>query len=122
MKTLLLFISFTSFAQSVDGNYDFNFRENRTPNGWSKVETIGKVFFNNNEVTITTNNRVEQLYVKSKQLFIKQDSFIYILVDDDYNECRFRIVVNDTLNTIDLYYYSDRIEEKYYRLKLVKCL
>ena len=109
MKTLLLFISFTSFSQSVEGTYDFSFRENRNINGWSKVESIGKVIFNNNEVTILTTNRVEQLYVKSKQLFIRQKSFLYTLVDNDYNECSFRILVNDTLNTIELYYYSDRI-------------
>lgn len=122
MKLLIMLISLTSFAQSVEGKYDFNFRENRTSTGWNKVYTIGKILFNKNEVTIITSNRVEQLYVKSKQLFIRQDTFLYTLVDSDYKECSFRIVVNDTLNTIDLYYYSDRIDEKYYRLKLVKSL
>jgi hypothetical protein len=122
MKILILLISFTSFSQSIQGSYEFKFRENRTPKGWDKVDVKGEVVFNGNEVTITTPNRIEQLYVKSKQLFIRQKSFLYTLVDNDYNECSFRIVVNDTLNTIELYYYSDRLEEKYYRLKLVKCL
>jgi len=122
MKILIMLISLTSFAQSVEGSYDFKFKENRTQTGWSKVDVPGNVLFNKNEVTITTPNRVEQLYVKSKQLFIRQDSFIYTLVDYEYRECSFRIVVNDTLNTIDLYYYSDRVDEKYYRLKLVKSL
>ena len=122
MKLLILFLSFTSFAQSIQGNYEFKFRENRTPKGWDKVETIGKVVFENNEVTIITPNKIEKLYVKSKQLFIRQKSFLYTLVDNNYKECRFRVVVIDTLNTIELYYYSDRVGEKYYRLNLVKCL
>lgn len=122
---LLLLVCSTAFSQSIIGNYEFQYRENRTPTGWDKVDTPGKVIFyedkNSRTVTIITSKRVELLYVKSRQLFIKADSFLYTLVDDDYKECSFRIVVNGTLNTLDLYYYSDRVEEKYYRLKLQKC-
>lgn len=122
MKLLVLLLCCISYSQGIEGNYEFDFRENRTAKGWNKIEMCGKIAFNNNEVIITTANKIEQLYVKSKQLFIRQKSFLYTLVDNDYNECSFRIVVNDTLNTIDLYYYSNRIEDKYYKLKLVKTL
>lgn len=122
MKLLMLLLCCISYSQGIEGNYEFDYRENRTPKGWDKIEMHGEIVFKNNEVTITTTNKIQELYVKSKQLFIRQKSFLYTLVDDNYNECSFRIVVNDTLNTIDLYYYSDRIDEKYYKLKLKKCL
>lgn len=122
MKLLVLLLCCISYSQGIEGNYEFDYRENRTPKGWDKIEMHGEIVFKNNEVTITTTNKAQELYVKSKQLFIRQKSFIYTLVDNNYNECSFRIVVNDTLNTIDLYYYSDRIDEKYYKLKLKKCL
>lgn len=122
---LLLLVCSTAFSQSIIGRYEFKYRENRTPTGWSKVDVKGEVVFYEDKktrtVTIITPKRVELLYVKSRQLFIRQDTFIYTLVDEDYKECSFRIVVNDTLDTIDLYYYSDRVEEKYYKLKLQKC-
>jgi len=122
---LLLLFSAISYGQSISGNYEFHYRENRTPNGWDKVETSGKVIFyedrETNTVTIITSDRKELLYVKSRQLFIKQGSFLYTLVDDDYRECSFRVVVKDTLNTLEFYYYSDRVGEKYYRLILMKC-
>lgn len=122
MKLLMLLLCCVTYSQGIEGNYEFDYRENRTPKGWDKIEMHGEIVFKNNEVTITTVNKTQELYVKSKQLFIRQKSFLYTLVDDNYNECSFRIVVNDTLNTIDLYYYSDRIDEKYYKLKLKKCL
>jgi hypothetical protein len=122
---LLLLVCSTAFSQNIVGSYEFQYRENRTPTGWSKVDVKGEVVFYEDKktrtVTIITPKRVELLYVKSRQLFIRQDTFIYTLVDEDYKECSFRIVVNDTLDTIDLYYYSDRVEEKYYKLKLQKC-
>jgi hypothetical protein len=122
---LLLLLSFTSFSQSIQGSYEFKFRENRTPNGWDKVELCGEVIFYEDKdiitVTIVTSNKFEYLYVKSRQLFVKNKSYIYTLVDDDYNECSFRIIVNDNLNILDFYYYSNRVDDKYYKLKLTKC-
>jgi hypothetical protein len=122
---LLLLVCSTAFSQNIVGSYEFQYRENRTPTGWDKVDIKGEVVFYEdryqNTVTISSNKKQEHLYVKSRQLFIRQDTFIYTLVDEDYKECSFRIVVNDTLDTIDLYYYSDRVEEKYYKIKLQKC-
>jgi hypothetical protein len=119
---LLLLISFTSFAQNIKGTYEFQFRENRTPTGWDKVNVNGQVIFyedtKTNTVTIVTPTRKELLYVQSRQPFVSKDSLLYTLIDENKKECSFRIVINESLNTLDFYYYSDRIEEKYYKLKL----
>jgi len=126
MKKLLLLLLFynLTFSQSIIGRYTFENRENRTESGWEVIEIPGEVTFYGEKstkiVTIVTSKKLEYLYVKSIQLFIRQDTFIYTLTDENYKECSFRIVVNSSLDTIDLYYYSDRKEDKYYRLKLRK--
>lgn len=125
MKQLILLLFFTQLTFSQEIKYSFEYRENRTPTGWQILETPGDVIFYEGKyshtVTIVTNNKYEHLYVKSKQLFIRQQQFLYTLVDEYYNECSLRIVVQDTLDTVELYYYSNRKEDKYYRLKLKKC-
>ena len=120
---LLLLISNLSFGQ--ERKYSFEYRENRTPTGLQKVQTPGDVIIYEGKyshtVTIITENRFEHLYVKSRQLFIRQDTLLYTLVDEYYNECSLRVVVKESLDNLELYYYSDRIEDKYYRLILKKC-
>jgi hypothetical protein len=127
MKKLvvLLLVLASSLSFSQERKYSFDYRENRTPTGWEKVQTSGDVIIYEDDyshtITIVTENRFEHLYVKSKQLFVKQDTFLYTLVDEYYNECSLRVVVKGTLNTVDMYYYSDRIEDKYFKLTLKKC-
>ena len=120
---LLLLLSHLTFSQ--ERKYSFDYRENRTPTGWQKVQTSGDVIIYEDRyshtVTIITGNKFEHLYVKTRQLFIRQDTFLYTLVDEYYNECSLRVVVKETLDNLELYYYSDRIEDKYYRLILKKC-
>lgn len=122
---LLILFSNLFFAQNITGTYEFEYKENRTPTSWDKIDVKGKVIFLENNyktsVIILTNEKFEYLYVKSIELFIKKDNFLYTLINEDYEKCFFKIVINTTSNTIDLYYYSDRIEEKYYKLKLHKC-
>jgi hypothetical protein len=126
MKTLLLVIIITvnsMFGQ--ENKYSFDYRENRTPTGWEKVETPGDVIFHEtrytNTITIITSDKFQMFYVKSKQLFIKQEVYLITLVDEQWQESSIRLVINKTLDTLDLYFYSDRIEDKYYRLKLKRC-
>jgi hypothetical protein len=126
MKTLLLVIIITvnsMFGQ--ENKYSFDYRENRTPTGWEKVETSGDVIFHEtrytNTITIITSDKFQMFYVKSKQLFIKQEVYLITLVDEQWQESSIRLVINKTLDTLDLYFYSDRIEDKYYRLKLKRC-
>lgn len=124
-KLLLLVLLATQLSFSQETTYEFAYRENRTPTGWNRIETSGEVVFyedrHTNTITITTSHKHQQLYVKSKQLFLRQDTYLYTLVDDNYNECRIRLVIKDSTDTLELYYYSDRVEEKYYKLILKKC-
>jgi hypothetical protein len=117
-------IAFSSMsAQEV--KYSFDYRENRTPDGWDRVDTPGDVVFHetrrSNTITIITRDSFKMFYVKSKQLFIRQDTYLITLVDDKWQESSVRLVVKETLDTMDLYFYSDRVEDKYYRLSLKRC-
>jgi hypothetical protein len=121
---LLLLISSMSFGQAPTV-YEYQYRENRTPTGWQIVQTPGDVIFyedrHTNTITIVSSNKKEVLYVKSTQLFVRQDSYLLTLIDDNYRESRIRLVIKDTSDTVELYFYSDRIEDRYYRLILKKC-
>ena len=119
---LVLFICYNSFSQTITGKYEFKFRENRVQKGWDKVDTPGEVIFyedeNINTVTIITFKKVELLHVISKRLFTRKGSFLYTLIDDNFKECSLRIETFDTLNNLELYYYSNRTKERYYKLIL----
>jgi hypothetical protein len=124
LVTLLLLVSSMSFGQAPIV-YEYQYRENRTPTGWQIVQTPGDVIFYEDihisTITIVSSNKKEVLYVKSRQLFIRQDSYLITLVDDDYRESSIRLIIKDTSDTVELYFYSDRIEDRYYRLILKKC-
>lgn len=124
MKNLcMLFLAISSYSQS--GNYCFEFRENRTTTGWDVVEGTGKVIFysdeNSETLTIFEKEKSRVFYVKSKLMYLRQDTFLYQLVENKEKESKVRLVILGSLNTIDLYFYSDRKEEKYFRLRLKKC-
>jgi hypothetical protein len=122
--TLLLFIPLFSLAQTPVV-YEYSYRENRTPTGWEKVQTPGDVIFyedrNTNTVTIVSNTKIEVLYVKTKQMFIRQGVYLITLVDDQWKESSIRLVLNESVDNMELYFYSDRVEDKYYRLILKRC-
>jgi hypothetical protein len=118
---LLTLLSLSSFGQTLEGTYEFHSIEIKTPEGWNEINTIGKVVFDKYEVNITSPHKEQNLYVVSKQFFIKKNTFFYRLVDDDYEEIKLVIIVKDTLDTIDLYYYPDNVNDKNYKLKLLKC-
>ena len=91
--------------------------------GHKKIE--GEVVFyedqQTNTISIITEHRNNKMYVKSKQPFIRQYNFIYTLIDDYDNESGIRIVLeNRSWDCIELYFYSDRPGEKYFRLCLKK--
>ena len=95
---LLLLISSMSFGQAPTV-YEYQYRENRTPTGWQIVQTPGDVIFyedrHTNTITIVSSNKKEVLYVKSTQLFVRQDSYLLTLIDDNYRESRIRLVIKD---------------------------
>ena len=122
-KLLILLLTVSSYSQS--GNYCFEFKENRTPTGWDIVDGTGKVIFYSDEnseiVTIYEKETPRVFYVKSKLMYLRQDTFLYELVESNNKKSKLRIVTLGSLSNIDLYFYSDRKEEKYFRLRLKKC-
>ena len=121
---ILLFISLLSFSQ--EKRYEFEIINNRTELGWEILSIPGEVVFYEDDkthtISIITPGRNYKMYVKSKQQFIRFDSYLYTLVDDSYNESSIRIVLEyQSWDYITLYFYSNREGEKYFRLFLANC-
>jgi hypothetical protein len=127
MKFILLvfmfFLNINIFCQ--ERIFQFESIDVRTSDGWDVKEIKGKVvFYEDNKtstITISTEHRINKMYVKSKQIFIRQYNFIYTLIDDYDNESSVRVILdNISWDYVTFYFYSDRLEEKYFRLCLTK--
>lgn len=121
---LLLLIS--TLALSQERRFEFESIDVRTPDGWNILPVRGEVVFyednKTNTISIVTPSRNYKMYVKSKQLFIRQFNYLYTLVDDNYLESSIRISLeNESWDYIVFYFYSDRPGEKYFRLCLKLC-
>lgn len=127
MRFLILLFLLTSFSvNSQERIFEFESIDVRTPTGWDIKKVKGKVVFYENEetntITISTEHRINKMYVKSKQIFIRQYNFLYTLIDDFDNESSVRVVLdNRSWDNITFYFYSDRPGEKYFRLCLKQC-
>lgn len=128
MKKFIFLLVFliSGIVNSQEKRFEFESIDVRTPDGWNILTVQGEVIFhedkNTHTITITTPNRTNLMYVKSRQLFIKQYNFLYTLIDDYDNESSIRIMLeNRSWDYIDLYFYSDRPGEKYFRLCLKQC-
>lgn len=125
-KLLLLLVLVTQVTLSQERIFEFNSIDVRTPTGWDIKEIKGEVSFYEDEeintITISTEHRINKMYVKSKQLFSKQYNFLYTLIDDYDNESGIRVILdNRSWDYITFYFYSNRPGEKYFRLCLKKC-
>lgn len=124
---IILFILFSSFSgTSQETKYQFETVDMRTPEGWDIKKIPGEVIFyedkNSHTISIVTENKNYKMYVKSKQLFIREYNYLYTLIDDDGDESSVRIIMEDKKDdNVTFYFYSDRPGEKYFRLKLKKC-
>jgi len=122
-----LFILFSSFNSiSQEKRYQFETVDMRTPDGWEIRNISGEVvIYEDNKshtISIVTEKRNYKMYVKSKQLFVRQYCYLYTLIDDDDDESSVRIVMENRCDDyIEFYFYSDRPGEKYFRLCLKKC-
>ena len=121
---LLLTLSFSSFSQ--EKRFEFETVDMRTPDGWDIRNIPGEVVFyedkESHTISIVTEKRNYKMYVKSKQLFVRQYCYLYTLIDDDSDESSVRIVMeNKSDDYVEFYFYSDRPGEKYFRLCLKKC-
>ena len=123
---LLMFILVSSISFSQEKRYEFESIDVRTPDGWDIKEIKGEVVFyedrKTNTISIITEHRNNKMYVKSNQMFIRLYNFLYTLVDDYGNESSIRVALdNQSWDYIELYFYSDRPGEKYFRLCLKRC-
>jgi hypothetical protein len=121
---LFLMLSFSSFSQ--EKRFEFETVDMRTPDGWDIRNIPGEVVFyedkESHTISIVTEKRNYKMYVKSKQLFVRQYCYLYTLIDDDSDESSVRIVMeNKSDDYVEFYFYSDRPGEKYFRLCLKKC-
>jgi hypothetical protein len=121
-----LFILFSSFNSiSQERKFEFESIDVRTPTGWDIKKVNGEViFYEDNKthtISIITESRNNLMYVKSRQLFIREYNFLYTLIDDYDNESSVRVVLeNQSWDYVEFYFYSDRPGEKYFRLCLKK--
>jgi hypothetical protein len=123
---LLIFLLGSSILFSQEKRFEFETVDMRTPDGWDIRNIHGEVVFyedkESHTISIVTQNRDYKMYVKSKQLFVRQYCYLYTLIDDDDDESSVRIVMeNRSDDYIEFYFYSDRPGEKYFRLCLKKC-
>jgi hypothetical protein len=121
---IFLLISTTSYSQKM--RFEFESIDVRTSVGWNILTVQGEVIFfedaKTHTISIITASRTNLMYVKSRQLFLKEYNFLYTLIDDYGNESSILIVLeNRSWDYIDLYFYSDRPGEKYFRLCLKRC-
>jgi hypothetical protein len=127
LLVLGLFILFSSFNSiSQEKIFEFETVDMRTPTGWNIKKIPGEVIFyedkDSHTISIVTENKNYKMYVKSKQLFVRQYCYLYTLIDDDGDESSVRVVMeNKCDNYVEFYFYSDRPGEKYFRLCLKRC-
>ena len=123
---LLIFLLASSILFSQEKRFEFETVDMRTPTGWDIRNIPGEVVFyedrESHAISIVTHNRDYKMYVKSKQLFVRQYNYLYTLIDDNGDESSVRIVMeNQSDDYVEFYFYSDRPGEKYFRLCLKKC-
>ena len=123
---LLLLLLLSTITYSQEKRFEFETVDMRTPDGWDIRNISGEVvFYEDNKthyISIITPRRNYKMYVKSKQLFIRQYNYLYTLIDDDGDESSVRIVMeNRSDDYVEFYFYSNRPGEKYFRLCLKKC-
>jgi len=123
---LSIFLLISSISFSQEKRFEFETVDMRTPDGWDIRNISGEVVFyedkKSHTISIVTENKNYKMYVKSKQLFVRQYCYLYTLIDDDGDESSVRIIIeNQSDNYVEFYFYSDRPGEKYFRLCLKKC-
>lgn len=124
---IVLLVLFSSFnITSQEQHFEFQTVDMRTPTGWDIRKISGEVvIYEDNKshtISIVTETKNYKMYVKSKQLFVRQYCYLYTLIDDDGDESSVRIVMENKCDDyIEFYFYSDRPGEKYFRLCLKKC-
>jgi hypothetical protein len=123
LLTIFLLIHFWIYPQK--STYYFDELHNRTFFGWEVKPHSGEIVFDESTnvctVTMFTKEKVYKMYITSKLVFLRQKNFLYTLIDDNGSDSRIRIACDDEFcKFADLYFYSNRKGEKYYKLCLTK--
>ena len=116
---ILLLISSICNAQT----YKFNSIDKRTfEPGWEIRKIAGTVVFTDSTVTFTMPNRIQVLTIISSNQFIRQNSKIFMCVDENGYQINLQILWECIENKKygELYYYSDVENKKYFRFCLEK--
>jgi hypothetical protein len=117
---LAILFSLSSFSQR--GDYEFTTIDKRTEKGWDIIKVSGEVRFLGDSITVQTEFKTYTFYVESKQQFVRTNQFIYVCREKNGNVTHLRTYQEpDCHEYIILYFYSDRKDEKYYKLDLKRC-
>jgi hypothetical protein len=124
MKKLILFITLciATFSYSQRGTYEFFSIDRRTEKGWQVFNVPGEVRFLRDSIEVQTEFSLYTFHVDSKQQFVRVDQFIYQCHEDNGNVTNLRTWQElGCPEYVIMYFYSDRKDEKYYKLNLYKC-
>jgi hypothetical protein len=124
MKQLVILITLfiTSFSFAQRGTYEFYTIDKLTESGWVVINVPGEVRFLRDSIEVQTQYKLYTLYIDSKQQFVRHDQFIYQCHEANGNVTNLRSWQElGCPEYVILYFYSDRKEEKYYKLCLYKC-
>ena len=124
MKQLVILITLfiTSFSFAQQGTYEFYTIDKRTESGWVVINAPGEVRFLRDSIEVQTQYALYTFHVDSKQQFVRLDQFIYQCHEDNGNVTNLRSWQElGCPEYVILYFYSDRKDEKYYKLCLYKC-
>ena len=126
MKFILALLLFSTLSFSQIKMYEYKTFDMRTPDGWNMIDIPGEVHINNEtkQIIIINQNAYIVYDWKSRQQFIRNNSYLYILTDWRDVEVTMKINYEPETNgdtNIELYYYSDEPGMKYFRLRLTLC-
>lgn len=127
MKFYLVVLSLLThlLTHSQKSTYYFDELQNRTVDGWESKPYPGEIVFDESTnvctVTMITTEKVYKMHITSKLMFLRQKNFLYTLIDDNSSDTRIRIACEDEFcKFAELYFYSNRKGERYYKLCLTK--
>lgn len=124
MKKLIIISAFLLFSSHLGSaqTYEFATIDKRRPTDWEIREISGTVVFTDSTITITMPNRIHVLTIISQHQFISQNDRIYECINEDSYQInlRARCEYLEDRKYVDLYYYSDIANNKYFRFYLIR--
>ena len=117
---LFLLVALTSFGQSKIYEFDSMYIANQ--NGWVKFPKVGEFQFEDDKVTLITNDSVFQFNITSKSYWVSDSSIMLGCLNWESKSVTMRVVTDSiqrmNSNWVDLYINYD---DKYFKFCLNKC-